>query len=363
MLKVLHISDSLHRGGAETLLLDVCRNSMHSGLEVSLIVTREGDLENEFNNLNIDKYKILRKATLDIKLILKLRKIIIEKEIKIIHSHQPVAAIHAYLSSFGLNVKNILSIHGYLKNSKDIKAINFLNKKLDAIILPSYSFKKLILSEGLYKINKNVKIIYNGIDLSRFSKDNKTNLNNNIKKIGTVGNFRTEKDQYTLCKAIPNILREFSNIKIEFIGGAMENDDKYLIKCKNYCYENNLQDYVEFLGKRSDIPKFLSHLDVFVLPSIQESFGIAAIEAMAMKIPTVLSNIEPFLEISLNGKNAFIFKAKNYTDLSEKIIDLLKNDDKKNEIIESAYMHTYNNYSIQTHIEELNKLYKTIIRS
>ncbi len=95
------------------LTLDVCRNAKQNGLDMILVSMRSGDLEQEFENSGITYFKLNRKKSLDLKIIFELRKIIKKYNIEIIHSHIVVSAAYAYLASLGLNVKNILTHHGF----------------------------------------------------------------------------------------------------------------------------------------------------------------------------------------------------------------------------------------------------------
>ncbi len=362
MIKVLHLSDSMVRGGAEVLLFDIIKNASFRDFDITFVATSSGELENELESNKINYFKIIRKYPIDIKTIFKLRRIIKRHEIQIVHSHQAVSAIHAYFATIGLNVKNVMSIHGISKKNKDLIVIRFLKSKLHAIILPSNSFKLKLMNNSAYKLTRNLNVIYNGIDFNRFSlKIPLIPCNKKTIIVGTVGNFREEKDQLTLCKAIPYVINKIKNIKFIFVGGVVNDNYNYLNKCKKYCEENNLLPYVTFLGKRSDIAEILKGLDVFVFPSIQESFGIAAIEAMAIKVPTILSNIPPFMEISCNGENSVVFNVMDHIDLSEKIIELIGNDGLKNRIKNSAFQYVYQNFSIQSHLKNLLKLYNDVL--
>lgn len=94
-VKVLHVLDSLNRGGTETLILDICRNAQANDLEMWLVATGGGDLEAEFAASCANYVRLERRAPFDISLIRKLRKVIRAHQPQIIHCHQAVEALHA----------------------------------------------------------------------------------------------------------------------------------------------------------------------------------------------------------------------------------------------------------------------------
>ncbi|MEO6655109.1 MAG: glycosyltransferase family 4 protein, partial [Pyrinomonadaceae bacterium] len=131
-------------------------------------------------------------------------------------------------------------------------------------------------------------------------------------------------------------------------------------KCISFCRSNKIDDSVHFLGGRDDIADILRSLDVFVLSTQHESFGISAIEAMLVKVPTILSDIAPLMEVSQNGDFAKIFKTSNAEDLAEKMIELAADEELRKDLAARSYEFARNTFSIETHIAALNQLYEQI---
>src|SRR5437870_5751467 len=98
-MKVMHILDSLNRGGAEMLVLDVCRNALANNLDLTMVATGGGDLESDFSNSGIPFYRLDRRRPMDLGLARRIRTIIEEQQIDIVHTHQGVEALHAYLAT------------------------------------------------------------------------------------------------------------------------------------------------------------------------------------------------------------------------------------------------------------------------
>ncbi|MEO6051782.1 MAG: glycosyltransferase family 4 protein, partial [Pyrinomonadaceae bacterium] len=178
---------------------------------------------------------------------------------------------------------------------------------------------------------------------------------------GMIGNFYTAplKDQFTVCRALPDVLNRFPDAHFVFAGRAEENSD--LEKCISFCRSHKIDDRVHFLGGRKDIADILRSLNVFVLSTRHEGLAISAIEAMLVKVPTILSDIAPLMEVSQNGDFAKIFKTHNAEDLAEKMIELAEDEELRKDLASRAYDFAKNTFSIETHIGALKQLYERIV--
>src|ERR1700754_1572274 len=137
-MKVLHMLDTLPRGGAETGALDVCRNAARFGIEITFVTTRGGAMEEDFRISGVEFIKLNRTLPVDPLLVFSLRRVIKERDIKIVQSYQPVDALHLYLAKRGMDVKNVQSFQGGMESSwKNLQAARFLVPRMDANIAVS----------------------------------------------------------------------------------------------------------------------------------------------------------------------------------------------------------------------------------
>ena len=109
-MKVLYLLDSLNRGGAEALVLDVCRNARGSDLDLTFAATGGGALEEDFKTSGVEFVRLQRRLPVDFRIAGKLRKIVKERQIQIVHTHQAVEAVHAYLACQGTKTKIVLTL-------------------------------------------------------------------------------------------------------------------------------------------------------------------------------------------------------------------------------------------------------------
>lgn len=370
-MKVLYLLDSLNRGGAETLALDVCRNASNQGIDLSFLATGGGALENEFRTTcseGVEFIRLQRKMPIDFNLILKIRRIIKERKIEIIHAHQAVEGIHAYAAAQGSQTRVILSFHGGLFDRKNRLALRFLAPRTARNIFVSESSRQWYSSAVKLNVNFNFSIVYNGVDRKRLTASGKDlrrelNLASNCLLLGMIGNFLEPpiKDQLTVCRALPKIFAAVENAHVVFAGRVAENAQDNFRLCVDFCKKNNLADRVHFLGERRDVPDILRALDLFVFSSRQEAMPIAVAEAMLAGVPVVMSDIEPLLEISDGGNYAEIFKVGDEANLAEAVVNILRDQFYRRSLAKKALRWAEQNYSIEAHLQNLKEIYESVI--
>ena len=367
-MKVLHLLDTVNRGGAETLVLDVCRNAAAGGIDMTFVTTQGGELEEDFRASGADFVRLHRIFPVDLSAVFRLRKIIKQREIKIVHAHQAVEALHLYLATINLNVRRVLTHHGFITDAKNRRALNFLIPRMDANIYVSGSLQKWLAENEKIDIKTNAHIVYNGTDGKRLQPTNKDlrnelGLSENILLFGMIGNFYRDprKDQMTLCKSLPKVFAEMENAHCIFAGKVEAGAEEKFQNCVKFCEHHGIAERAHFLGMRSDIPDVLAALDLFVFSSLQEGLPIAMTEAMLANVPLIVSDIEPLLEASNNGKYAEVFPVGNAEILSETILQLLKDKGVREHLANRAAEFARKNFSIEAHLRELNKLYNSLL--
>jgi glycosyltransferase involved in cell wall biosynthesis len=368
-MKILHFLDTVNRGGAETQVLDICRNARDFGFEMTFVTAQGGAMEQDFQTSGAEFIRLSRRFPVDIYLASQLRKIIKERKIEVVQGYQAVEGLHLYLATRGLkNVKKVLSFQGgTLYDWKNRKTLRFLIPRMDANIVVSKGLKKWHAEIDEFDTRK-FTLIYNGADQKRLQPTGKSlkkelGLTNDVLLIGMIGNFYRErrKDQLTLCKSLPKIFAEFDNVHCIFAGKIEDGAEDKFADCLNFCLENNIADRVHFLGGRNDVPDILNELEIFVFSSFHEGLPVAISEAMLAKVPLIVSDIEPLLEVSENGVYAEVFPLQNAEILSEKILKLLSDNDLREDLANRALQFAKENFSIEAHLGNLNKLYEKIL--
>lgn len=365
-MRVLHILDSLNRGGAEVMMLDVCRNAKANGLDLTFAATGGGDLEDEFRRSGVDFLRLQRRYPVDFGLISRLRKIIKERDIVVVHSHQAVEALHAYFATQGTAARRVLTLHGWIPTTKNRLASKFVIPRMDANLTVSRDLPEWLAREEQIDTSANFHVLYNGVDAGRLRPAEsglraELGLDRRHVLLGMVSNFYLGmKDQLTVCKALPRLFEESPEAHFAFAGGRSEAAPQLYDDCVAFCRERGIAGRVHFLGKRADVPEVLKALDVFVFSSQQEGSPIAVIEAMMLGLPTIVSDIRPLLEATGDGAYALNFRTGDADDLARKLVALVKDSSLRARLGARAVEWAHAQFGIETHIANLLKLYSSL---
>jgi len=226
------------------------------------------------------------------------------------------------------------------------------------------------LSENMRREIKNIEqrdviIIPNGIELGRFQYESKDSIrktlkfNDEDKIIIFVGNLRKVKGVEYLIESMKEITEKEKNAKLIILGDGEERSDLEELVSTLF-----MDKYIKFLGRISNesIPKYMMASDLFVLPSVSESFGIVNLEAMASGLPIVATKVGGVPEIIKENINGLLVEPRNSIDLSLKIIKLLHNQPLAKKISNNNKSYV-KNFSWVSVILKLNNVYIDIINN
>lgn len=331
-MKILHAIFCLNTGGAETMLVDIvneqCKNN-----NVFLVIINNKYSEELLSCIDkkVRVYKIQRpEGGRNPLKILNLNYFVLKINPDVIHCH------NANIAKLLLcrRKRLFLTVHDTMQSIKYYE----LYRKIFAI---SNAVKEYINKSKCFY---NVKVIPNGINInSVISKNNPLGY---IFRIVQVGRLYTKyKGQDILLKSVSILVKKgIKNISVDFIG---EGDSKEYLQ--NLAKELSIAEYVNFLGlkDREYIYSHLQEYDLLVQPSIYEGFGLTVAEAMAAKVPVLVSNIEGPMEIIASGKYGSYFNVSDYNECALKIEEIQEHYPQYLEIAQIGYTYVSGKYSIQ----------------
>lgn len=251
--------------------------------------------------------------------------------IEILHVHYAIP--HAYaaymakkmLQEEGVYVPIVTTLHGTditLVGSHPFykPAVTFSINKSDAVTSVSQSLKDDTLR--LFDIKNEIHVIPNFIDLSKY----KTHFSDCQREIMATDSEKiiTHISNFRKVKQIPDIIKIFYNIqkeipaKLMMVGEGPEKEE-----AEQLCDKLGIADKVVFFGNSNEIDKILCFSDLFLLPSITESFGLAALEAMASGVPVISSNTGGIPEVNIQGVSGFLSNVSDVEDMSKNAIYIL----------------------------------------
>jgi N-acetyl-alpha-D-glucosaminyl L-malate synthase BshA len=203
--------------------------------------------------------------------------------------------------------------------------VEFGINKSDKVTAVSDSLRKQ--TQDHFETETDISVIYNFINLERFSrKENpvaRANFAPNGEKIIMhISNFRKVKRVDDVVKVF-SMVREKTPVKLLFVGDGPER-----IKVQDTCRSLGICGDIIFLGKQDAVEDLLSLADLFVLPSAKESFGLAALEAMACGVPVISSNAGGLPEVNIHGQTGYLSEVGDIEAMAAGAIDILLDDNK-----------------------------------
>lgn len=287
-----------------------------------------------FHEVNVPDYPLFHYQPYELALSSKLVDMVKLHKIDVLHVHYAIP--HAYaaymakkmLHEEGIEVPIVTTLHGTditLVGSHPFykPAVTFSINKSDAVTSVSESLKQDTLR--LFNIKNEIKVVPNFIDFAKASKEF-TDCQRDVmagkheRIISHISNFRPVKRIKDIIDVFHGIQKEIPS-KLMMIG---EGPDK--MKAEDYCSKLGIEDKVHFLGNSQEIDKILCFSDLFLLPSETESFGLAALEAMAVGVPVISSNTGGIPEVNKHGVSGFLSEVGDIEDMVKNAILILRDD-------------------------------------
>ena len=297
-----------------------------------------------FHEVHVPEYPLFHYQPYELALSSKLVDTVKLYGIELLHVHYAIP--HAYagymakkmLLEEGIYIPMITTLHGtditlVGKHPYYKPAVTFSINKSDVVTSVSEDLKRSTLE--IFHIQKEVEVIPNFIDSSKYSQDytdcQRTLMANEDERIVThISNFRK-------VKRIPDVIQVFHRIqkkipaKLIMVGEGPEKES-----AERLCDQLGISEKVIFLGNSNEIDRILCFSDLFLLPSESESFGLAALEAMINRVAIISSNTGGIPEVNKQGVSGFLADVGDIDEMAEKAILILKEDETMEKFKENA---------------------------
>lgn len=285
-----------------------------------------------YHEVDIRNYPLFQYPPYELALASKLVEVIKYEKLDLLHVHYAIPhASAAYLTkeilkTENLNIPVVTTLHGtditlVGKDASYAPVVTFSINKSDGVTAVSEYLKKDTYKH--FKVTRDIRVIPNFIDLERFKKQKKDHFKtaicpNGEKLIVHTSNFRKVKRVDDAVRVFIKI-KEKMPVKFLLVGDGPERSS-----VEQLCRDIDNFDDIRFLGKLDQVEEVLSVADLFIMPSGSESFGLAALEAMACEVPVISSNTGGLPELNIHGETGFLSDVGDLEDMTKNALFILK---------------------------------------
>jgi len=288
-----------------------------------------------FHEVSVPQYPLFQYQPYELALSSKLVDMVRLYKIDLLHVHYAIPHAYAgYMAKKMLEEENIYipmvtTLHGtditLVGNHPFYKpAVTFSINKSDVVTSVSQSLKDDTLR--LFDIKNEINVVPNFIDIDKYNNtftdcQRELMADENERIITHISNLRKVKRIDDVVEVFDRIQKQIPS-KLIIVGEGPEKEP-----AEELCRKKGIQDKVLFLGNSSEINKILCFSDLFLLPSEKESFGLAALEAMASGVPVISSNTGGLSEVNLQGESGFLSNVANVSEMAQNAIKILEDDE------------------------------------
>ena len=313
-LNILYINNSVHLGGDTKCIFKLCKEMKNRNKVI--VASSGGTLLKDFLKLGIKHYEIKNSSIFNIFYILlnifKIKKIVREENIQLIHSHHRLTTFISKVVSFSTGVKVVHTQHVCINDKFFFTRLALRN--ID-IISVSDGAKNILVKDA--KLDRNrITTIYNSVELENENKIVDSILVDKKKRyftIAQVGRLVKHKGIYDLVNIAKEVIKTNENIRFFLIGDGEEHG-----RVKSYIKKNNLEDYVFMLGNKDNVIEHLKYVDLVVLCSYIEGLPLAPIEAFSQRIPCNSFKYSRYLGRNSKWNKWLLSTSKRYRILCKK---------------------------------------------
>ena len=327
-------------GGSGVVATELGKALAKNGHQIHFITYQQPprlDFFNEnvfYHEVNIPSYPLFQYPPYESALASEMVNVVLNENVDLLHVHYAIPhASAAYMAkmilrSRGRYVPVVTTLHGtditlVGKDASYEPVVTFSINESDGVTAVSEDLRRDTYAH--FNINRDIEVIPNFIDLSRFQRQQKEHFKlaicpNGEKLIVHTSNFRRVKRIDDAVMTFYHVRQQIPS-KLLLVGDGPERN-----RIQHLCRELGIHDDVRFLGKLDAVEEILSVADLFLMPSENESFGLAGLEALACQVPLITSNAGGLPELNVQGVTGFLSNVGDVDDMVKNALFILRDD-------------------------------------
>ena len=315
-----------------------------------------------YHSIDVCKYHALRQLPYDLTLAGLIAQTARREQIQIVHAHYAVPhSVSAFLANIILDekLKMITTLHGtditILSKDKN------LSSTMQAILNTNHAITAVsdfltLEAQSVFDLKISIRRIYNFVDLNIYCPNKEKNDNRGNRRIVIhVSNFRPLKRVHDVIRAF-ELIHQRVCCRLVLVGDGPDYQS-----ARQLVEELQIGQHVAFMGNCPNVVDLLNKADLLLLPSLTESFGLAALEGMACGVPTIASNVGGLPELVVHGKTGFLCGVGDITVMAEYAVRLLSDTDMHSQFSRACIQRAVTVFSKEQAVSHYEELYRSVL--
>ncbi|MCG7926915.1 MAG: glycosyltransferase [Candidatus Thiodiazotropha taylori] len=365
-MNVCHVISGDLWGGAESQAFKLIIESKLNGIDTCVVVFNKTKLYEMLKRSNVDVFSIDEASNTILSSILKLRRILKQKHIDIIHAHGIKEHLIGGIAAKLVGGCKVVRTHhglGRLNANRLLRSLELLNSKLfsDALIAVSKDLEQQLIGKGHPK--SKISVIHNGIDCRSVTPARSIqevrdalDIDEHARVVGTLGRMVPVKGHKYLLQAQQWLLSSGVDCVVVIAG-----DGPLMEETKQLAAELDIEAQVRFLGHVDEAYDILSAFDIFVLTSLHEGVPISILEASCLGVPLVATAVGGVTEVIEDGVNGLLIAAKSPTECADACARIFGDSSVKTGLSENARRKVGDEFSSERCFTTTKKLYSELL--
>ena len=364
-MKILHINTERTWRGGEQQTLYLMLALKERGIFCHLVCQPDSPMAQKAGEAGLAVFPVFMRGEADPIACYRIRKLIKKYEYDLLHSHTSHAHTLAFFASVGAKVCRLVTRrvdfsifrHRFL----GLSGIKY-RSMADYYIAISRKIKDVMVADGVAA--KRISVVHSGVDLQRFAGTSgdhlitEFNLDPDEKVVINVAHLAGHKGQQFLVRAVPGVLEKIPGIRFFIVGKG-----ELLAELKALAASLGIAHKLVFTGFRGDVGAFYKIADLFVMSSVQEGLGTAALDALAAGMPVVAANSGGIPEIIRDGETGRLVAPSSPEALAEGIIDMLTHPELAGRMAARGREMVAERFSIEAMAEKNLAVYRMLLSS
>lgn len=360
-MKILQILPELNVGGVERGTVDFAKYLVEHGHK-SIVVSNGGRMVEQLVAQGSIHYVLpvhKKNIFLMFALVKRLRRIILEEEVDIVHARSRVPAWIAFFACRKTKAQFVTTCHGYYKSPWFSQVMGWGKK----VIVPSEVIGMHMVED--FRVERdNIRLIPRSVDLDKFNIQRQNKPGQSEFVVTILGRITPLKGHNYFIEAMAKVVRTMPYVKIWIIGDAPANKLDYKESLVTLVQRLGLKDHVHFLGNRSDVNELLAKSDVVVLSTVtQEAFGRVILEAQAAGVPVVATKVGGVVDIIDDGETGLLVMPKDVDGMAREVMRLIKDRDLAQRLVINARQKLENNFTLEHMASRTVAVYEEVLHS